>query len=136
MKNLYLSLLIVSLCVRAYSQTSKGSQPLKPNIQFSDTIHDFGNINEADGKVSWTFEVTNTGQAALLISEVQGSCGCAASEWSKSPITPEKKGFITVTFNPQNRSGAFFKTFTLSNNSGKNPVLLYIKGNVVRKDNK
>jgi hypothetical protein len=136
MKNLYLSLLFVSLCGWAYCQTSKGNQPLKPTIQISDTIHDFGNIIETNGKVSWTFDVSNKGQAALLISEVHGSCGCAASEWSKSPIIPGEKGFVTVTFNPENRPGAFFKTFTLNNNSDKNPVLLYIKGNVIREGNK
>ena len=132
MKKLLFVLFFVNVCTFAYSQKPEESQTLKPVVKFSETIHDFGNINETDGKVSCTFEVTNTGKAVLLITNVQGSCGCAVSEWSKTPIVPGKKGFVKVTYNPENRAGTFNKTITVSNNSDENPVSLFIKGNVVR----
>lgn len=133
MKKLLFVLFFVNVCAFVYSQTSGKNQPLKPIIKFSETTHDFGNINEADGKVSYTFEVSNTGKSVLTITNVQGSCGCTVSDWSKSPIEPDKKGFIKVTYNPENRPGVFNKTITVSNNSDENPVLLSIKGNVVQK---
>ena len=133
MKKLILMLFFACVWILAYSQTPEGNQSLKPVIKFSESTHDFGNINEADGKVSFTFEVTNPGKTVLLITNVQGSCGCTVTDWSKSPIDPGKKGFVKVTYNPENRPGTFNKTITVSNNSDENPVTLFIKGNVVRK---
>lgn len=133
MKKLLFVLFFVNVCAFAYSQTSKESPSLKPVIKFSETTFDFGSINEADGKVSHTFEVTNTGKADLVIENVRGSCGCTVSEWSKTAIAPNKKGVVSVTYNPANRPGNFNKTITVSNNSDENKVLLSIKGNVVPK---
>ncbi len=136
MKNLLFALFFVTVCTFAYSQKAEEEQSLKPVITFSETTHDFGNIIETDGNASFTFEVTNTGKAVLLITNVQGSCGCAVTEWSKTPIAPGKNGFVKVTYNPINRPGVFNKTITVSNNSNENQVSLFIKGNVVRKNTK
>lgn len=132
MKKLLFMLFFLNACVLVYSQTSESNQTLKPIIKFSETSHDFGNINETDGKVNYSFEVTNIGKADLLITNVHTSCGCAASDWSKIPIEPREKGFVKVTFNPENRPGNFNKSITVNNNSNESPILLSIKGNVVR----
>jgi len=135
MRKLLFVLFFANVCTFAYSQESDENQILKPVITFSEAIYDFGSIIETDGKVSHTFEVTNTGKAVLLITNVQGSCGCAVSEWSKTPIAPREKGYVKVTYNPENRPGVFNKTITVKNNSTENTVVLIIKGNVVRKEN-
>ena len=135
MKKFLFVLFFVNVCALTYSQTSNENPSLKPVIKFSETTYDFGNINEADGKVSHTYEVTNTGKADLLITNVRGSCGCTVSEWSKTPIAPGKKGVVTVTYNPANRPGNFNKTIMVSNNSDESKVSLSIKGNVIRKQN-
>jgi len=135
MKKLLCVLFFVMVCAFAYTQKSDEPQTLKPIIAFSETSHDFGNIVETDGKVSYTFGVTNTGNADLFITQVQGSCGCAVPEWSKTPILPGKKGFVKVTYNPENRPGAFNKTITVNNNSTESPVTLTIKGTVVQNQN-
>ena len=135
MKKFLFVLFFVNVCALTYSQTSNENPLLKPVIKFSETTYDFGNINEADGKVSHTYEVTNTGKADLLITNVRGSCGCTVSEWSKTPIAPGKKGVVTVTYNPANRPGNFKKNITVSNNSDESKVSLSIKGNVIRKQN-
>jgi len=134
MKKLSFVMLLVHACAFAYSQEAKENQALKPVITFSETTYDYGNINESNGKVSHTFEVTNTGNAALLISNVQASCGCAVSEWSKAPIDPGNKGFIKVTYNPENRPGAFNKTITVTSNAAESPVVIKIKGTVIQKE--
>ena len=48
----------------------------QPVITFSKTEHDFGKINEADGRVSTVFEFKNDGMAPLVLSNVRASCGC------------------------------------------------------------
>lgn len=134
MKNLLFVLSFVNIFALAYSQKTEENQTLKPVISFSETMYNFGNILETDGKISHTFKVTNTGKDVLLITNVKGSCGCAVPEWSKTPILPGKKGFVKVTYNPENRPGTFNKTITVSNNSDQNQVSLSIKGKVIRKE--
>lgn len=136
MKKLSFVMLLMHACTFTYSKESKENQAPKPAITFSETTYDFGNIIESNGKVCHTFEVSNTGNAALLITNVQGSCGCAVSEWSKGPIDPCNKGFIKLTYNPENRPGAFNKTITVTTNAAESPVVIKIKGSVSQKETK
>ena len=48
----------------------------EPVITFSKTTHDFGKINEADGRVTTIFEFTNEGMVPLVLTNVKASCGC------------------------------------------------------------
>jgi len=132
MKNIFVVVLLAHICTVACSQAPNAASGASPVFSLKETTHDFGTIVETDGAVSYSFEVTNTGTADLLISNVQGSCGCAVPEWSKTPIAPGEKGFVKVTFNPLNRPGAFNKTVVVTNNSAQSPVTLFIKGNVVK----
>lgn len=96
---------------------------------FETTEHNFGTIKEADGKVAFNFEVTNTGNTPLIMTDVTTSCGCTARQYTKEPIAPGKKGSVIVTYNPVGRPGPFNKTITVKTNMGK-PVILKIKGDV------
>ena len=105
----------------------------KPVIVFSTDVHDFGEIQEADGPVTFEFKYTNNGKTPLVIHNVQASCGCTTPEWTRTPIQPKASGSIKVTFNPQNRPGSFNKTITVQSNS-ENPVkTLRISGNVLQR---
>lgn len=132
MKNIFVVVLLAHICAAAYSQTLNAGSDSSPVISLKETTHDFGTVIETDGTVSYSFEVTNTGTADLIITNVQGSCGCAVPEWSKTPIAPGGKGYVKVTFNPLNRPGAFNKSVVVTNNSAQSPVTLFIKGNVVK----
>ena len=55
--------------------TGMASAQKKAVIAADETSHDFGQIKEADGKVSATFVVKNTGDAPLAITRVIASCG-------------------------------------------------------------
>jgi len=132
MKNFVCVVLLAHICTAACSQIPDAGSGASPVISLKETTHDFGTIVETNGAVSYSFEVTNTGAADLLITNVQGSCGCAVPEWSKTPIKPGGKGFVKVTFNPLNRPGTFNKSVVVTNNSDQSPVTLYIKGNVVK----
>lgn len=107
----------------------------QPIAKFTKLNHDFGTVYEKDGKVSYLFKFTNTGQKVLLITEVKASCGCTTPKWSKKPIPPGEDGFIKVTYDPKNRPGPFNKTITITNNSQENKIQLTIKGDVIPKKN-
>src|SRR4051812_8640087 len=69
-----------------------------PKAVWVKDIHDFGEIPQ--GKpVSVEFSFTNTGDAALLITDVKTSCGCTAPDYPKEPIAPGKTSTIKVTYN-------------------------------------
>ena len=102
-------------------------------MSFNETTHDFGKINEADGRVTTVFEVTNKGTMPLIISNVKASCGCTTPQWTKEPIEPGQTGKITVTYNPNGRPGRFQKSITITSNASDEPTRIYIKGEVIPK---
>lgn len=104
----------------------------KAVITCEKTVHNFGEIKEADGKVSHTFVVKNEGTTPLVISNVTASCGCTTPDWTKEPIPAGKTGEVKVTFDPKNRLGNFMKTIRLYGNGMKNGFLLSIRGKVLK----
>ena len=104
-----------------------------PVITFEKTEHDFGKINEADGRVSVVFEFKNEGMSPLVLSNVRASCGCTTPTWTKEPVEPGQKGSITVTYNPNGRPGRFQKTVTITSNATEPSKRVYIKGEVIPK---
>ncbi len=108
------------------------SQENFTTIKFHETIHDFGKIHEENGPVTTTFTFVNTGKVPFKISKVKSSCGCTTPTYSKEPVKPGKKGFITAMYNPANVNGPFEKYITVSGNI-KTPVNLIIKGTVIPK---
>jgi hypothetical protein len=109
------------------------AQQKNPTASFVTESHDFGKINEADGPATFQFIFTNIGGEPLILSDVKASCGCTTPSWSKEPVVPGAKGFITVTYNPQNRPGHFDKTITVTSNADPATQLLKISGEVIPK---
>ena len=102
-------------------------------ITFNKTTHDFGKINEADGRVTTVFVCKNEGMTPLVLTNVKASCGCTTPKWTREPIAPGEAGEITVTYNPNGRPGRFQKSITVTSNASSEPVRLYIKGEVIPK---
>ncbi len=108
----------------------------QPVITFQKTEHDFGKINEGDGRVSTIFEFKNEGMEPLVLSNVRASCGCTTPTWTRTPVEPGQTGNITVTYNPNGRPGRFQKTVTVTSNASSPTTKLYIKGEVIPKQAK
>jgi hypothetical protein len=105
----------------------------KAVISFEEKSHDFGKVNEEDGKITHVFDFVNRGNAPLVVNRVQASCGCTTPTWTKEPIEPGKKGSVTVTYNPQGRPGTFNKTITVYSNAAEEQFVLNINGEVLSK---
>jgi Protein of unknown function (DUF1573) len=93
----------------------------------NDTI-DVGEIPQNTPK-KIVFEFTNTGKSDIVISNVQGSCGCTATDYTKTPIKSGKSGNVTATYNAAN-AGAFTKSVTVTYNAETIPKVLTLKGTV------
>ncbi|REH01199.1 DUF1573 domain-containing protein [Flavobacterium aquicola] len=94
----------------------------------SETI-DVGTIPQNTPKPI-VFEFKNTGKTAIIITNVQGSCGCTATDYTKTPIAPGKSGTVTATYNAVN-PGTFTKTVSVTTNVETAVKTLTIKGTVV-----
>ncbi len=100
-----------------------------PEMTFETKEYDFGDITTGD-KIEFTFKFTNTGNAPLIISNAQASCGCTIPQWPSEPIPPGDTGEIEVEFNSKGKSGRQTKAIRISTNISDQPEVVYLKGNV------
>lgn len=110
------------------AETSEGPTG-KPVIAFETMEVDYGVIPH-NGEPYREFKFTNTGDAALIISNARGSCGCTVPEWPKEPIMPGESNVIKVRY-ATDRIGKFSKTVTLTTNDEEGQHVLRIKGEVL-----
>ncbi|WP_264534693.1 DUF1573 domain-containing protein [Flavobacterium sp. N1736] len=90
---------------------------------------DVGEIPQGTPKAI-VYEFKNTGKTAVVITNVVGSCGCTATDYTKEPILPGKSAKITATYNAANK-GAFAKTVTVTTSAEATPKTLTLKGTVI-----
>ncbi len=99
---------------------------------FTNRWHDFGDIVQGQ-KITHTFTFRNTGKDPLIISNVQPTCGCTITEWTRQPIMPGQPGGVTVTFDSKEAMNGQSKTITVISNSSGGSERLYLRGNVLPK---
>ncbi len=107
-----------------------------PKIEFKakDNTIDYGTVNKEDDNGIRVFEFTNTGDAPLIITNVQSTCGCTVPSKPTEPILPGKTGQIEVKYNMH--TGPIRKTITVESNAvnvDDGRVAIKIKGEVVEK---
>ncbi|RBP32146.1 uncharacterized protein DUF1573 [Oceanihabitans sediminis] len=115
---------IFSLSINAQEKVAK--------IEFKETTVDYGTIEKGADGVR-TFEFTNTGDAPLIISKVNSSCGCTVPKKPEGPIMPGETGEIQVKYDT-NRVMPIRKTITVLSNAETPTVALKIKGEVINPD--
>lgn len=99
------------------------------SIQFEETVHDFGNIKEGE-VVEHVFKFKNIGDSPLILTGVQPSCGCTASDYTKEPVAAGEEGTISLSFNSAGKVGAQNKTATVKANIQGGQTTISFKGNV------
>lgn len=124
-------ILIAVILINAVAFAQKG-----PKIVFKDKDNtiDYGTVNKQDDSGIRTFEFTNTGDADLIITNVQSTCGCTVPSKPTEPIKPGKTGKIDVKYNMN--TGPIRKTITVESNAvnvEEGRVAIKIKGEVVEK---
>ena len=100
----------------AFAQEEQTAMAEGPAITFEETSFDFGDIFQ-DDKVEHVFAFENTGTAPLIITNVQTTCGCTASEWPKEPVMPGELANIKVNFDSKGKYGRQNKVISIISNS-------------------
>lgn len=66
-------------------------------LTFDKLEADFGSI--AKGKViEVPFIFTNNDTRPIVVGQVQTSCGCTATQWTRTPIAPGASGELRITY--------------------------------------
>ena len=135
MKMIKISMLALTLGLMSFSAiepvkaiVSKVAIAASSIVWKSESI-DVGSIPQNTPKPI-VFEFKNTGKTAVIVTNVQGSCGCTATDYTKTPIAPGKSGTVTATYNAAN-PGGFTKTVSVTTNAETIIKVLTIKGTVV-----
>ncbi len=81
--------------------------------------------------VSADFEILNKGNRPLRIDEVRVSCGCTTVDYPTTEIAADGKFSLHVTYDAQ-QMGSFDKLVAVYANGEKKPLVLHLKGRVVR----
>lgn len=105
------------------------SKPLT-NLVLSEDTFNFGDIKKGEHR-EHKYEVTNMGKNPLIISAVKPGCGCTVPDYTKDPILPGQKGYITLNFDSSNFDGAIHKQAEVFANVEKAPIVISFTGNVV-----
>ena len=100
-----------------------------PEIEFQKTEHDFGKILQGE-QVSYTFRFKNVGNAPLIITSIEKTCGCTSPDFSNEPIKPGEEGKITITYDSKGHKGFQNKRLIVKANTNPSETILRIKAQV------
>lgn len=111
------------------------AQGAKIEFIAKDNTIDYGKVYKESDSGLRSFEFKNTGDAPLIITNVQSTCGCTVPSKPTEPIMPGKTGKIDVKYNMN--PGPIRKTITVESNATNvegGRVALKIKGEVLVKE--
>ncbi|RZL45437.1 MAG: DUF1573 domain-containing protein [Pedobacter sp.] len=126
-------ILVVALILGIGITANAQSKPT--DFKFETETYDFGKI-PLNKPSTYTFNFTNIGDAPLIISNVETTCGCTVSEYTKTPVKGGEKGFVKVTITPVGAALPFNKRITLTSNARRASMVLIIKGQSVESASK
>lgn len=97
--------------------------------EIKETKKNFGYLKR--GKVvEIEYELNNTGNQPLLITDVEVSCSCSQFEFSKQPILPGQKAILILKFNTTSVYGRQDRIAYIISNDPKGRTKIRYKGTV------
>lgn len=139
MKRHLIYIAVIAILAVACQSTPTNNQQSADNVEidstkkgsflFDTTVFNFGTILAGE-QISTEFKYTNTGDADIIISKIETSCGCTVPEYEKEPVKPGERGSIRVRFDSNGKSGTQYKTIRIFSNSEDDIFELVITGEV------
>jgi hypothetical protein len=124
------SLTAAPAAAKTAQQTQQTLKPA-PDVKWSDTTHDFGDITQGS-PVTHRFTFTNSTKDMVIITNVKPSCGCTAANFTKTPIKPGETAFVEAKYDA-NAVGQFTKTVNVQFGDDMQQKTLTIRGKVEAK---
>lgn len=134
MKTVKISVLALTLGLMSFSTISKSVMSTEMSFNISSITWkseniDLGEIPQNKPK-SIDFEFKNNSKTAVIITNVKASCGCTATDYTKTPVQPGATAKVSATYNAAAK-GAFTKTVTVTTNADETSKVLTFKGTVI-----
>ena len=76
------------------AKTAVATPQVPSQLKWDTEAHDFGTI-EKGKPVTYEFTFTNTTKKDVLLTSVRASCGCTATNYTKTAIKPGEKGIVS-----------------------------------------
>jgi len=128
MKTIMLALSVMLFTTAAFSQDKKAEDLVK----FKETVYDFGKIKQGV-PVTHDFAFSNISDKPVIVESATASCGCTTPAWPQAPVAKGKENKITAGFNAA-APGAFTKNITVKFAGADAPMMVTIKGEVLKAD--
>ena len=127
-KILLLLLAVPFFCANIHAQNL-------PTIKFinRDSVYDYGSVATGE-EPRYQFEIKNTGDTALLITDMSSETGDFKFEYPQKPIKAHKKALIFVTYSPKDPTavGSFKSEIFFTSNATPKPYpFIRISGTVL-----
>jgi hypothetical protein len=100
-------------------------------ITFKSLKQSFGFVHEGD-TVHLKYELTNTGDKPLVISNYEVECGCTVMKIPENPIGPGEKYILNVTFDTHQKYDRQDRTVKVISNAVNSPTIIRFKGVVLK----
>lgn len=120
-KNYILTIFISGITLDGFAQ----------EIKFKESKQNFGFVHEGD-TVRLSYELKNSGDQALIISNYEVECGCTVMEKVNRPIEPGETYIIKVTFDTHEKYDRQDRTVTIISNAKNSPNVIRFKGVVLK----
>ena len=121
---------ILAVVAFLVSLSAGHAQQRKPQLTMLTKVeYDFGNYHEKVPR-SVVFVFRNTGDAPLVVGNIETSCGCTTAKVPRRVVRPGMKGYVRVYYSGNGfLPGNFKKTVNVSTNAAPQPLTLTIRGN-------
>jgi hypothetical protein len=103
----------------------------QPKVDIKDAKKNFGFVKKGD-VVKENYEVTNKGNAPLLLKDVEIGCSCTTATFDVKPVLPGHSTTVTIIFDTESTYDRQDRTVLLHSNDPKGPHKLRYKGVVLR----
>lgn len=100
-------------------------------LSVTESKKNFGHVKRGT-VVKNEYEISNTGNAPLIINDVEIACSCTTVDFPKQPILPGQKAIVIVVFNTTTVYGRQDRIVLLKSNDPSGPGSLRYKGTVSR----
>lgn len=99
------------------------------SFKFDNDSYDFGKIKDGD-TVTHVFKFANVGEAPIVIQDISTSCGCTAAAYTKSAVSPNDTGTVTISFSKRHDPGRHTKSAIIKANTKDPYTILHIVATV------
>lgn len=101
-------------------------------LEIAEAKKSFGTVKKGE-LVKLEYDISNTGNAPLIITDAEVACSCTSVEFPKQPVLPGQQARVVVSFDTKTVYERQDRIVYLQSNDPKSPTKIRFKGFVQKK---